>query len=415
MEFKDYLAILKRHLILIFLLLVFSISSCYFFSLKLPKSYQASLSLLVKSKKIEEGEKEYYAIQSAELFTDTVKGWFKIPSVVAQIYEKANINLKISDLRTLSKKLIARKISSQTLEVKLKEKDKNRLENLAKAIIEVVKKKTAESGANFEILSYGPIILEKRSNIWLNLALSAILALFLSVLLAFLIEYFSPTVNFKKQVKEIFKKDGVSFYPKDIRKMVIKDSEVAERFRFLRSNLLPLNKKEKMILIVTCVSKIKEAPFIASNLALSIGGAGKKTILIDADFKNPLIHEIFGLKNQKGFSELLFDQENINSYLQKTPEENLKIISSGIKLLYASDTIARADLEKLKKVLFKEADIIVFHTPPVNLSSDTFPLFSLASKVLLIIKLGKSTIKGAEFIHQYLKEKGLDQFVVIIH
>ena len=58
--------------------------------------------------------------------------------------------------------------------------------------------------------------------------------------------------------------------------------------------------------------------------------AGLKTIIVDADLRRPVQHEIFQLPNLEGLTELLCSPEpELDQYLRKSGVENLLVVTSG--------------------------------------------------------------------------------------
>ena len=79
------------------------------------------------------------------------------------------------------------------------------------------------------------------------------------------------------------------------------ENAVVESFRALYSQILTLSDIEtpKAILISSTVPS-EGKTFLTSNLGATFARHGKRTLLIDTDFRRPRLHSIFGLKNDQG-------------------------------------------------------------------------------------------------------------------
>jgi len=423
MELKDILQIIKRRIIILVVIIILTLGITIYWTAKTPEKYETSFIITVQANREQSFEYQYsgyYAIQASELFINTIIGWVKSPTFVADIYKRAEIEFDNKKLKTLAKKIYARKVPPQNISLIITDRNKERAEKIANSTIALITEKTneinqlANSAANFEIVGSKFITIPLKPNLLFNAIITFLVSLIIGLILIFAIEYFSPTINNIKTVKNIFKKHHVSLRNIKLKGLTNPETKESEKFRFLRSNISPWNKKEKFSIIVAGINEQQTTPLISANLALSFARAGRKTILIDADFSNPNIHELFTKQNEFGFSELLFDAKELTKYLQKTEEENLFIIPAGIKLSYASDTIERAGLEKVMEYIQKEADVIIINVPALSISSEAFPLFSVIKKALLIVKIGKTNIAAANYINEFLDEKEIEKNIIVI-
>lgn len=423
MELKEVFQIIKRKLFLLALIVIVIVGAVGYWSIKQKEGYETSSIITVQGNRETSSQYQYggyYSIQSSDLFINTILGWVSSQNFVADVYKNSNIEFDNNKIKSLSKNIYARKIPPQNIELIVTESSRETSGKISQNIIDLIKEKTgavslvANSAANFEIISSDPITIPVKPNLPFNIVASLIVALALGVFMVFFIEYLSPTVNNTQRLKNIFKKYPISLRGIKLKRLVSPDSKEAEKFRFLRANITSLDQGEKTAIIVAGINEKNITPLISANLALSFARSGKKTLLIDANFTNPNIHEYFGRPNEYGFSEFLFDEKNLDKYEQKTDEANLKIISSGIKLSYASDTIERANLNKVFEELEKEYEAIIINVPTLNSSSEAFPLFSIIKKTLLVTRLGRTNISAINYINSFLDKKEVEKHIVVI-
>ena len=175
------------------------VSSLVFSYLK-PVSYDTSISFSInrinKQETLEYQYDGYYAIQAADLFSQTVMSWLMTPSVLLEIYEKANIDPHISSIENLTSRFKAKKYSPQNIVVRYKERDYQSAEKIAQAITSIVEDKavvsnqTSDQKALFEVNGAKPVIVEDKPIIWLNVLIGLVSGLVLSIIAAYIIEYF---------------------------------------------------------------------------------------------------------------------------------------------------------------------------------------------------------------------------------
>jgi capsular exopolysaccharide synthesis family protein len=82
-------------------------------------------------------------------------------------------------------------------------------------------------------------------------------------------------------------------------------------------------------LIVTSAAEREGKTMVASQLAVSMARAGLRTLLIDGDLRNPSQHTVFGLPPERGLSEVLRGDVQLEEVIQSTPAESLWILPAG--------------------------------------------------------------------------------------
>ena len=70
---------------------------------------------------------------------------------------------------------------------------------------------------------------------------------------------------------------------------------------------------------------------MAANLAMSFSDAGFRTVLVDADTRRGVLHEMFQLPMGPGLTEYLSGAESLTTVVRPTPHERLSILSRGEK------------------------------------------------------------------------------------
>ena len=117
----------------------------------------------------------------------------------------------------------------------------------------------------------------------------------------------------------------------DIKKMLKSDSpfRIKEAYNLVRAKLLFTTKGDKCPVYVVTSSRSDEGKSINSiNMAISFAMAGKKTLIIDADLRNPTLHKYFRVPSSPGLSEVLAKiQGKIN--VVRTEQENLFFLRAG--------------------------------------------------------------------------------------
>lgn len=143
----------------------------------LPEKYDASISFDVqrinKQTTSEYQYDGYYEIQASDLFAQTVISWFLTPSVLFEIYDRADVDPEIGTISEFSKRFTARKYSPQNLVVNFSETSKDRADDLSAAVVSVVEARseelntTADHQALFELKGSVPVVVRREYSLLL--------------------------------------------------------------------------------------------------------------------------------------------------------------------------------------------------------------------------------------------------------
>lgn len=147
-------------------------------------------------------------------------------------------------------------------------------------------------------------------------------------------------------------------------------------------------------LIVTSALPGEGKTITALNLAMTLA-RNHRVLLIDANFRNPVVHQIFGIPAGPGFSDLLANDTTPNIYVPKS-NPDLSIMQAGQSLAWPADllgsTIMTEFMESLKHA--SSFDYAVFDVPPASYVPDTPIAASRVTGVVWVIQ-ELSTSKNA--------------------
>ena len=87
-------------------------------------------------------------------------------------------------------------------------------------------------------------------------------------------------------------------------------SYFSESIRLIKTNISfsSIDKDIKTILITSPLANDGKS-FISTNLAVAYAQSNKKVLLIDGDLREGKLHEVFGLRNSNGYSQLILNNK----------------------------------------------------------------------------------------------------------
>ncbi len=239
-----------------------------------------------------------------------------------------------------------------------------------------------------------------RPRVELNSILSGMLGLVLALGFILLLDYLDDTFN---SMDELYQSVNLPVFGvvgkiqgKNITDKLITQLEtfspIAESFRMIRSKIgFKIGDSPKKAIAVISAMPGEGKSLTAANLAIVMAQAGLKTILVDADLRRSVVHQIFDVENEIGMADLLTSQKiKVNDCLTKTHIDNLRILTSGKRI---SDTTERLGTRRLSEVvtqLKNNSDVVIFDSPPALLVADTSLLCNQVDGVILVVRAGKS-------------------------
>ncbi|MFH0828649.1 MAG: hypothetical protein V1907_00495 [Candidatus Kerfeldbacteria bacterium] len=201
MELRDSISLFRKRKALAIALIVIVIGGAYAWSYLRPVHYSTSISFAVnrinKEQTAEYQYDGYYALQAADLFSQTVISWLQTPSVVVSIFDRAGIYVSPDSLRSLPSRFKAKKYSAQNIVVTYSTPTEEEGKKLATALSDEIASRSstvdrnADNKAIFEVVPSKPVIVLAKPNPLLIGIGSLIVAVTLALFLVPLVEYLS--------------------------------------------------------------------------------------------------------------------------------------------------------------------------------------------------------------------------------
>jgi capsular exopolysaccharide synthesis family protein len=172
-------------------------------------------------------------------------------------------------------------------------------------------------------------------------------------------------------------------------------SPVSEAYRTLRTNIQFSNLDDPpRSILVTSAGPGEGKSTTVANLAIAFAQMGTKTVLLDTDFRRPILHSVFGTEKEPGVSNHLAGGVSLQGIIRKTPVENLDLIACGVIPPNPSELLVSDKMREFVAELQKSYQMILFDTPPVIAVTDAVVLSLLLDGVVLVASAGQTSRQG---------------------
>lgn len=223
------------------------------------------------------------------------------------------------------------------------------------------------------------------------------------VVTAFICELLDPSIKTSKELRTILNQTLLGMIPyiaKPITLPGTKDKQttpelylknqpysiVSEAYRMLYANLRFLSREQRVQTIAVTSSVSQEGrSTVAANLAIASAEQGNRVLLIDADMRHPMQHQVWGLANSIGLSHILIDEAEWHNTRQQVLF-GLDVINAGITPPNPVALLGSQRMSDLLEKCSRVYDVIILDTPPLLLVADALTIGKSTDGVLLVAR-----------------------------
>jgi capsular exopolysaccharide synthesis family protein len=187
-----------------------------------------------------------------------------------------------------------------------------------------------------------------------------------------------------------------------------------EAFRILRKNVDFLGREEELkVVAVTSPLPEEGKSTVASWYAYASALVGKRTILVECDFRRPVNASRLGFDPDPGLSDYLAGEATPKEVLRTIEvhgrgAEKLPVIPAGGTILQPTEMLASKRFKDFLDQLRKVYDLVVIDCAPLLPVGDTLEVLPQVDGVLLCVRLRQTTLdqaSRAKQVMEHLPEK----------
>lgn len=173
-----------------------------------------------------------------------------------------------------------------------------------------------------------------------------------------------------------------------------------DAFKILRTQVMHrLREKGWNVLGITSPGDGEGKTLTAVNLAISLAMESTQTVLlVDANLRNPSLHDVFGLKDCPSLADYLLDDVPVENLLVHPGIDRFVLLPGGRAIQNSTEILTSPKMLALVEE-FKHrypSRIVIFDLPPLLQTADVLAFSPYTDALLLVVEEGKTSAEDVQ-------------------
>lgn len=409
MELHDYVRILRRHWILILLLIVTGVAGGAGYAFLQQPKYVATTQLYVSVRT--EGAATGDLLQGQTFARQMVTSYVDIVDtalILDPVVKKLGLDTTAAELAT--RVSATTPLNTVLIDVNVSDSDPARASAIANAVAEsfttaiqgTLEKPTGDNATSpVQVAVTEPAstpTTPTSPNLRLALTLGGVIGLLLGIVIAVLRTVLDTRIHTLHDLENITDAPilgGIAHDPDAAKRpLVVHDdprNPRAESFRTLRTNLQFLNVDAgPRTFVISSAGPGEGKSTTAANLAIALAETGARVALVDGDLRLPRVAEYMGLEGGVGLTDVLIGRVDVADALQKWGRNELFVLPSGRIPPNPSELLGSAAMDQVLLPLGEYFDYVLIDAPPLLLVTDAAVIAKKTRGVILVAASGET-------------------------
>jgi capsular exopolysaccharide synthesis family protein len=157
---------------------------------------------------------------------------------------------------------------------------------------------------------------------------------------------------------------------------------------------------------VTSPERAEGRSYVAANLAIVFSQLGARTLLVDADLRNPRQDQIFKLPSGHGLSTVLAGRTDLNSTFPVPGLQRLSVLPAGPLPPNPQELLSRPAFGALMSELQSLYDVVILDSPAANRYADVQSIVFRARDALVVTRRNHTGVDGAAKVVETVTNTG---------
>ena len=225
------------------------------------------------------------------------------------------------------------------------------------------------------------------------------------------VPYLGTLPVYKKKKRRHSESDGINILKENTQRSYL------EAIRVIRTRV-GRNLEDHQVVMVTSSLPGEGKSTVAVNLALSFAMQEKSVVLIDCDLRNPSVHQVLNLTEEKpGLGDYLAGKCELTDTMISYEENglNLVIIPGSKETDEHPELLRNKSMDEAIEAMRKTADIIILDTPPSAMLADAEMVVKYADTAIYVVMCDYARSFYVQKGIRELAETGIDITGVILN
>lgn len=146
---------------------------------------------------------------------------------------------------------------------------------------------------------------------------------------------------------------------------------------------------------------------LSINLAIALAQTGVRTLLVDADLRNPSITRALGMTDNAGLAGILnLSVDDMEDVIVRDVVTNLAVLPAGGTPGQPHELLASARFRQMVRETMREYDLTLYDTSPANQSPDAIAVANAAGYAAIIGRRDHSYTNDIRMLSGQLSDAG---------
>jgi protein-tyrosine kinase len=183
-----------------------------------------------------------------------------------------------------------------------------------------------------------------------------------------------------------------------------------EQLRAIRSQLMLRwfdKADQRQVLTIVGTDRGEGRSYLAANLAVVFSQLGERTLLVDADLRNPRQHEMFYLENKVGLSTVLAGRSREEAIVRIPDLAGLCVLPAGPVPPNPLELLNRLNFDEFMIQVKATFDVVIIDTPAMAVGEDAAMIAVRTGAALAVARSAQTRVAAFADLVQGLMNAGV--------
>lgn len=154
---------------------------------------------------------------------------------------------------------------------------------------------------------------------------------------------------------------------------------------------------------------------LVANLAILFSQLGERTLVVDADLRNPALHRLFGLDNRRGLSGFLAGRHPLDEVVTRIDTfVDLSAVCAGATPPNPQELLNRPAFPEFLEETAQQYDVTLVNAAPLLLCADAQPVTARTGGCVVVARRHLTRLADLQAVREHLSATGAEILGVVL-